>query len=104
MRLSSLQHYILTECFERGVLSKRHIEKFYERLAEKPSPQDIQTIITKSVERLIAKELIVGYGKKTREKWFIKEIHLTRNGRKVARELLGKQQQLPLQKKKVNNH
>lgn len=100
MLLSSLQKYILKECFARGILTKRQLEEFYERSKQKPSRQDIQTIITKSVERLIAKELIAGFGKKTAQKWFVKEIRLTRKGRKIARELLGKQQQLPLQKKR----
>lgn len=95
MLLSSLQKYILKEALARGLLSKRQIERYYEHTQEKPSEQDIQTIITKSVERLIFKELIVGFGKKTAQKWFVKEIRLTRKGRKIARELLGKQQQLP---------
>lgn len=96
MTLSLLQKYILTECLARGILTKRHLQGFYERTKQKPSHDDIQTIITKSLERLIAKELIIGYGKKTREKWFIKEISLTRKGRKIARGLLGKQQKFKI--------
>ncbi|MBI2426378.1 MAG: hypothetical protein HYV34_00895 [Candidatus Kerfeldbacteria bacterium] len=77
-------------------MTKRQLESFYEHHDSQPSKEDIQTIVTKSVERLISKELIIGYGRKTAVKWFIQEIRLTRMGKRVARELLGKQQKLKI--------
>ena len=52
--------------------------------------------ITKSLERLIDKGLMIGYGRRTPEKWFIDEVQLTPAGRRAARITLGEQQRLPL--------
>ena len=102
MRLSSLQKYILINSFgQRGfIVSKKNLSAFYKNKKTKPKQRDITGIITKSVERLIDKELMVGVGVRTPHKWFIKEVRLTSKGRKIARELLGKQQQLPFNKKR----
>lgn len=102
MRLSSLQKYILINSFgERGfIVSKKNLAKFYNGQKKKPKSRDVPGIITRSVERLIDKELMIGIGVRTPHKWFIKEVRLTPNGRKIARELLGKQQQLPFNKKR----
>ena len=96
MRLSKLQKYILKACvnYRSTRISKKIIEGFYQSTAE--VPKNIVNIITKSVDRLIAKELIVGYGRKTAKKWFIYNIRLTPRGKKIARTLQGKQQTLPL--------
>lgn len=79
------------------------MEKFYNGMKRKPSPKDAINIITKSVERLIKKELVIGYGWKTPHKWFIRQVKLTPKGAKVARGLLGVQQRLPFssQNKKI---
>lgn len=105
MRLSSLQKYILLNSFgKKGFLvSKKNLAKFYDNQKNKPKTEDISGIITKSVERLIDRELMTGYGVRTPHKWFIKEVRLTAKGRKTARELQGKQQQLPFNKKKIIN-
>lgn len=58
------------------------------------------SIITKSLESLVDKGLMVGYGVRTREKWYIKEVRLLPDGRRIARKLLGEQQALPLRLKK----
>lgn len=100
MRFSSLQKYILQQTYlNRGRLLRKRLEKFYEDKKEKPKPEDIVNIITKSIDRLIKKELMVGQGIKTAKKWFVKEIRLTPQGRKVARKLLGEQLKLPFKKK-----
>jgi hypothetical protein len=57
--------------------------------------------MTKSLERLIDKGLMIGYGRRTPEKWFIDEIRLTDVGKKAARKLLGQQQKLPLPVKRI---
>jgi len=97
MRLSRLQKFILLQCyFERGKkISRGRLERFYENKRVKPKKEDIINIITKSLERLIDKELLVGYGVRTPHKWYIKEIKLTLKGRKEAKKYLGEQQKLP---------
>ena len=102
MKLSSLQKYILKHCFEsRGSqISKQKIFEFYKNQKKAPLLKDEITIITKSIERLIVKELIAGYGWKTAHKWFIREVKLTPTGRKVAKTLFGTQQILPIKIKK----
>ena len=97
MRLSVLQKYILRQCyFEKKRLNRNKLVKFYNNQKKKPTKDNQVNIITKSSERLIKKGLLVGYGMRTPEKWFIKEVRLTRKGNKVARELLGKQQKLKI--------
>lgn len=97
MRLSSLQRYILTSCFtERGKMSRVGFGEFYQRKNTKPKSKDIVDAITKTLERLIDKGLMVGYGRRTPKKWYIKEVRLTPLGRKLARKLRGEQQKLPL--------
>jgi hypothetical protein len=110
MRLSTLQKYILKQCFwaKDKIVAKSVLPRFYDYQQKKPKANDIINIITKSVERLIKKELIVGFGEKTAQKWFINKVKLTSQGRKVAKSLLGIQQKLPLRniknkKQKIKN-
>jgi len=102
MKLSALQKYILKQCLQTKdkIISKSVLEKFYSNAKSKPSPKDVINTITKSVERLIKKELVTGYGAKTSHKWFIRQVRLTPKGVKVARTLFGVQQKLPLKVKK----
>lgn len=53
-------------------------------------------VISRSVDRLISKQLLVGYGRKTARKWFVERVRLTPKGKTVARQMLGEQQTLPL--------
>jgi len=102
MRLSGLQKYILKKCLsgQKYGISKRVIASYYQ--GKNIKPENIISDITKSVDRLIEKDLIHGYGKKTKKKWFIHEVHLTPKGKKEGIRLLGEQQKLPLQKYKKN--
>ena len=61
-----------------------------------PKRDDQINIITKSLERLIDRGYLVGYGTRTPKKWFVKEIKLTMMGRRAAKRLMGEQQILPL--------
>jgi len=101
MQLSALQKYILKQCVQTKdkAISKANLEKFYANNKTRPKPKDLINTITKSVERLIKKELVIGYGWKTPHKWFIKQVKLTPKGAKLARRLLGVQQKLPFIKK-----
>ena len=90
MRLSNLQKFILRTILTRkqSRVSRSLFLQFYQKQKKAPTlPKQIK-IITQSLERLIDKGLIVGFGHKTKEKYFIKEVKLTAAGKKVARELL----------------
>lgn len=105
MKLSRLQKFILREASGAKVKFKRNsLLKFYDKQKEPAKKEDQQQIISQSLESLIDKELIIGYGRRTPHKWFIEEIKLTAKGKRQARLLLGKQQALPLRlrKKQVN--
>ena len=95
MRLSPLQKYILRLCYVSStkLVARGGFIKFYDA---KSKPVEAVNIITKSVESLIDKELMVGYGVRTPHKWYIKEVRLMPQGRKAAKKLLGEQQKLPL--------
>jgi hypothetical protein len=102
MRLSSLQKYILRNLLNSKGQSKRsQLLKFYDKQKNPPKKDDQHGILTKSFERLIDKGLMIGYGRRTPEKWFIDEVSLTDQGKKAARKLLGQQQRLPFLIKKV---
>ncbi|MBI3622034.1 MAG: hypothetical protein HY208_07615 [Nitrospirae bacterium] len=99
MNLSNLQRYILLACDDAKGKRREHsgLEQFYESEKERPSEKDAQDSVTRSLERLIDKELLIGYGVRTSHKWYLKEIRLTPKGRKVVRELLEfRQTRLPL--------
>ncbi len=98
MRLSLLQRYILVTGYtaRSNRISRRLIDSFYLKRSNGPKRRDSRDTITKSLERLIDRELLTGYGRRTPHKWFIDEVKLTRLGRRQARRLLGEQQILPL--------
>ncbi|MFH0853457.1 MAG: hypothetical protein V1853_03555 [bacterium] len=103
MRLSSLQKYILVE-IESAHLKKYHRKElvaFYSKRPAKQRPEEIQDVITKSIERLIDKGLLIGYGHRTTKKWFIEELRPTPLGRKTAKQLMSQQQSLPLFKRAI---
>ncbi|TSC77266.1 MAG: Uncharacterized protein G01um101431_449 [Parcubacteria group bacterium Gr01-1014_31] len=98
MTLSALQRYILKQAASsaQGTVRRQAIVRYYDSVSRKPKPRDLSTIVARSVERLIAKELVVGFGRKTAQKWFFDHVRLTPKGRRMARKLLGVQQTLPL--------
>ena len=101
MKLSSLQRYIFREAFaSRGALGRQRIVGFYAAAKDRPKSGDCARIISRSLDRLITRELAVGFGRKTAQKWYIETIKLTPKGRGVARKLLGQQQSLPLKMKR----
>ena len=94
MRLSALQRYILRECYQspKGRISRQIFTKFY---TKHEPPQSVTDSITQSLERLINNGLMIGYGRRTPDKWFIEEVRLTPAGRRAAKKTLGMQVQLP---------
>ena len=102
MRLSPLQKYILLECLNAKdfKVNRRKLGKFYDKQKKKPKKSLMTKIITQSLERLINRELMIGYGIRTTHKWFIKEAKLASKGRLAAKKLLGEQVKLPFRKRK----
>lgn len=97
MRFSHLQKYILKKCYQgRGKINREGLKIFYQTQKKVPAEEKRVKIITQSLERLIDREQLIGYGMRTPHKWFIKEIKLTPKGRRTAKKLMGEQQQLPL--------
>lgn len=105
MLLSKLQQYILEECLNRGGQCQRHI--FDINCAIKHShaqSENYKKIVTQSIERLIERGMVVGYGLKTREKLFIEKVKLTPTGKRAVYEFrAARQARLPLTKKHASN-
>ena len=100
MKLSSLQKYILLQSFDsKNKLDRKVLLGFYGSSKKKHNRDIMVNSITNSIERLIKKGLIVGFGEITREKVYINKIRLTREGRLAARTALGEQKRLPLKLK-----
>ncbi|MFH1098668.1 MAG: hypothetical protein V1723_01985 [Candidatus Uhrbacteria bacterium] len=94
-KLSKLQKAILRLCYSlRGRVERDRFYRLNER--EVTKARNVVDVITKTLERLISRGFLVGYGIRTAEKWFIKGVRLTPLGRKVARIVAGEQQRLPL--------
>lgn len=98
MHVSSLQKYILLECLKKGRRADRKIfQIFYETHTGEVKNKYRESIITKSIERLIDKELMIGFGKRTPHRWFITHVKLTKKGKNQALEILNEKQiKLPL--------
>lgn len=94
MKLSSLQKFILVQSYGREKkISRGVFNRYYGSVLK--GEDNIVKVISKSIERLIDKGLMVGFGEKTRDKWYIKEVQLTPAGRQLAKKLLGVQTKLP---------
>ncbi len=97
MKLSQLQKFILRTSVNGKSRTKRAVLlKYYDKFGKDVKTIDRPGILTKSIERLIDKGLMIGYGRRTPEKWFIDEVALTVKGVREAKKLFGQQQTLPL--------
>lgn len=98
MIFSLLQQYILKECYDKkGEPADRQVFADFYTKATKIKAGLQTKIITKSLERLIDKGMLVGYGVRTPKKWFIREARLTAFGRRQWQMWLKrKQKRLPL--------
>jgi len=57
----------------------------------------IQDIIHKSLENLVVKDLLVAYGRKTAQKWYIDKVKITSQGKRLALKLIkNRQRKLPI--------
>jgi len=93
--ISPLQKFLLKECLDGAVTKRSAFKKFYAKQKNVPKADDQQNAITKSLERLIDRGYLVGFGRRTPQKWFIESVRLTAAGRRLARSLLGTQQHIP---------
>ena len=102
MRLSLLQKYILRSVYENRLkrFPRDSFVEFYRSRNPLKLPlvkgETVVNSVTKSIERMIDKELMVGYGVRTPHKWYIQEVRLMPKGRRIARSLRGEQMKLPL--------
>ncbi|MCX6740605.1 MAG: hypothetical protein NTZ49_05255 [Candidatus Parcubacteria bacterium] len=100
MKLSGLQKYIILQCFDsKNKLDRKVLLGFYGSNKKNPSKEIMVNSITNSIERLIKKGLIVGFGEITKEKVYINKIRLTRAGQVLAKKALGEQRHLPFKAK-----
>ena len=94
MHLSDLQKYILKQVYITGPkCSRSEFLRFYKKPGEKENK-----IITRSIDRLILKGMLVGFGHKTAEKFFIEKASLTPGGRRLAKLIAKEQPRLPFKK------
>jgi len=103
MHLSDLQKYILKEVWDarKVKVGRTRFAKFYDSQKKVPAKKLQTKIITQSLERLIDKGLLVGFGERTKFKWFIKEVKFTPGGKKLATKLQGEQVELPFKKRRI---
>ena len=88
MRLSPLQKYILKTCgANNGQGKKDDFYDFYSISELDKHKKTIQDTIHKCLETLVAKDMMVAYGKKTAQKWFIDKVRLTNSGKQAAKEI-----------------
>ena len=101
MKLSKLQKYILEKAWQskKRKVSRHNFHSFYSQKKKNPLKSLQIKIITKSIERLIGRGLLIGFGEKTQYKLFIKKVKLTLLGKKVIKKILGEQIKLPFKNK-----
>lgn len=89
---SPLQQYILAECYaRREKVDRKFFQQFYSTKASIPVTHQVE-IITRSLERLIGRGFLVGYGIRTPQKWFIREVKITPLGRRGWKAWLARRQ------------
>lgn len=101
MRLSKLQKYILEKCYNFKCALPSDFYGFY--LPARASGKSvkgrklIQDIVHKSLDSLVAGEMLTALGKKTAKKWFIHKVKLTNLGKKLTIKIIkNRQHKLPL--------
>lgn len=93
MKLSQLQKFILIQSlFQGGKIERQIFRRFYSKGNKITKEKYQESIITKSLEHLIDRELMIGYGKRTPHKWFITQVSLTKKGAKISQNLLEERQ------------
>ncbi|MDD5032077.1 MAG: hypothetical protein PHR36_03465 [Patescibacteria group bacterium] len=99
MRLSGLQKYILGQCYlnKNSLIAKADFYGFYPKKEFAENKKRREDIIHNSLESLVAKDLLIAFGRKTAQKWFINKVKLTPKGKREAREIIKqRQRKLPI--------
>lgn len=101
MRLSKLQKFILEKCYNFKASLPVEFYDFYSSVRggrkRVKSKKIIQDIIHKSLDSLVAGDLLTAIGKKTAKKWFIHKVKLTNIGKKLAINIIkNRQRKLPI--------
>jgi len=101
--LSKLQQSILEECVEqKGQCARKDIDRIAGSLASKAKHENIKNVVTQSIERLIDRGMVIGFGTKTQHKLFITKIRMTARGKRLIGEVqASRQQKIPMRRKKV---
>jgi hypothetical protein len=95
MRLSKLQKYILEKSYNFKSSLPADFYDFYKKSTK--SKKVVQDIVHKSLDSLVAKDLLTAIGKKTAKKWFIHKVKLANIGRKYAIQIIkNRQRKLPI--------
>ena len=102
MTLSKLQRYIILTVWEstKVKISRQNFYQFYAKLKKAPAKELQANIITTSIERLIDRGLLIGFGTKTQHKLFIDSVKLSPKGKKFARLNFNQQTTFPWSQKK----
>ena len=78
-------------------MDRKKFREFYAKQEKVANEKYQESNVTKSMERLIDKGLLIGFGRRTPRKWFITNVKLTRKGREMAKLVLReRQKKLPL--------
>lgn len=97
MRLGPLQkHILLVSRTRRSPVPRDVFLSYYRAQKNPPGSEDRINAVTKAIEKMVSHNLMIAEGVKTAEKFFIKAIKLTPEGRRAAKGLFGSQQQLPI--------
>ncbi len=97
MRLSNLQKFILKKCYNSKSfrISRNKFLEFYKDSGKAKKESQVK-VITGSLESLIDKDLMLGFGVRTKSKWFIREVGLSTKGVKETQKLISQQLKLKL--------
>ncbi len=97
MKFSVLQKEILLSCYNRGdkKINRRVFELFCQQKSHAKESLRVK-ILTQSLENLIEKNLLIGYGIRTPKKWFLQAVSLTKQGHKISKKLFSEQLKLKL--------
>jgi len=93
MLLSGLQQYILLQCLKQSPRKKAEFVAFYQ--VSKVDKEIALKDIVKSIDRLVARDLLKARGVKTAKKWYTDTVSLTPKGRKKALSLIKERERLP---------
>lgn len=99
MRLSKLQKYVLTSFLlnKTSVKLKSDFYNFYSADFFKKHKKALMDSVHKSLDNLVAKDLLIAFGRKTAAKWFITKVKITPPGKKLAFEIIkNRQRKLPI--------